>query len=67
MDDMSLLITAVLGSILAIISLTFISALIVRKKKAQIKYDLQKIEENYGESEKLKREAWSANMLKDLT
>ena len=55
MDDMSLLITAVLGSILAIISLTFISALIVRKKKAQIKYDLKKIEENYGESEKLKR------------
>ena len=55
MDDMSLLITAVLGSILAIISLTFISALIVRKKKAQINYDLQKIEENYGESEKLKR------------
>ena len=57
MDDMSLLMTAVLGSILAIISLTFISALIVRKKKAQIKYDLKKIEENYGESEKLKREA----------
>ena len=41
---MDVLVHAVIVSVLVILSLTFISGLIIRKKKSEIKYDVQKKE-----------------------
>ena len=41
---MDVLVHAVIVSVLVILSLTFISGLIIRKKKSEIKYDVKKIE-----------------------
>ena len=49
----NLTIPILVGSILAVFLLTLLTVVIVRKKKAQLKYDVEKAEGSREESEKL--------------
>ena len=49
----NLTIPILVGSILAVFLLTLLTVVIVRKKKAQLKYDVEKAEASREESEKM--------------
>ena len=56
-DQIDFLIPVIIGTILAVAGLTFITPLKVRKKKTQIKFDVEKVRENVEEIEKLRKDS----------